>query len=551
MTASTTADSDRGRFVAAIDQGTTSTRCLVLDERAVVRGSAQLEHAQHYPQPGWVEHDPLEIWANTVTVVGRALAAAGVEARELVACGVANQRETAVVWERATGRPVHPAVVWQDTRTEARCRRLAPTAAAVERWRDVTGLPPSTYFAGPKIAWILDHVDGARERAEVGELLAGTVDSWLVWNLTGGTDGGVHVTDVTNASRTLLMDLRSLAWSAELAEEAGVPLRVLPEIRSSAEVYGHGHGTGPLAGVPVAAALGDQHAALVGQACFEPGSSKCTYGTGGFLLTNTGDRPVRSRHGLLTTVAYQLGAEPPTYALEGSVAVAGSLIHWLRDRLELVRDVGEVESLAGSVDDSGGAYFVPAFSGLYAPRWRPDARGTITGLTAYTGRAHLVRAALEATCFQTREVADAMASDTGADRGTGNGADSGSGSGLGLRELRVDGGMVANSLLMQLQADTLQVPVVAPEVVETTAVGAAFAAGLAVGLWRDRDELRGLWRTGRRWEPRADSDLPTTRWREWHRAVDRSLGWVTTEQHPAADDDTTGPPVDDLTKESV
>ncbi|MER7070829.1 glycerol kinase GlpK [Terrabacter sp. NPDC000476] len=543
VTAPTPADSGRGRFVAAVDQGTTSTRCLVLDERAVVRGSAQLEHAQHYPQPGWVEHDPLEIWDNTLTVVGRALAAAGVEARDLVACGVANQRETAVVWERETGRPVHDAIVWQDTRTEARCRRLAPTAGAVERWRDVTGLPPSTYFAGPKIAWILDHVDGARERAEAGELLAGTVDSWLVWNLTGGADGGMHVTDVTNASRTLLMDLRSLAWSPELAEQVGVPLRVLPEIRSSAEVYGLGHRAGPLAGVPVAAALGDQHAALVGQACFEPGSSKCTYGTGGFLLTNTGDRPVRSRHGLLTTVAYRLGAEPPTYALEGSVAVAGSLIHWLRDRLELVRDVGEVESLAGSVEDSGGAYFVPAFSGLYAPRWRPDARGTITGLTAYTGRAHLVRAALEATCFQTREVADAMASDTR--------ADDVSGSGPGLRELRVDGGMVANSLLMQLQADTLQVPVVAPEVVETTAVGAAFAAGLAVGLWRDRDELRQLWRTGRRWEPRADSDLPTTRWREWHRAVDRSLGWVATEQHPAAADDTAAPTVDDLTKESV
>ena len=505
----------RRKLVAAIDQGTTSTRCLIVDDRATIWGRAQAEHTQHYPRPGWVEHDPAEIMQHTLRVVQDALDDAGVTAADLSACGIANQRETAVVWDRRSGHAVHPAIVWQDTRTEQRCRELAPTTDAVEQWRTTTGLPVSTYFTGPKIAWILDHVKGARAQAEQGTLLAGTVDSWLIWNLTGGPDGGRHVTDVTNASRTLLMDLRSLSWRPDLCAAMGIPLAMLPEIRSSAEVYGAGHSSGPIPGVTIAAALGDQHAALVGQTCFDRGSSKSTYGTGSFLLTNTGTEVVASRHGLLSTVAYQLGNEPPTYALEGSVAVAGSLIGWLRDRLELIRDVREVEELAGSVEDCGGAYFVPAFSGLFAPRWRPDARGTITGLTAYTGRAHLVRAALESTCFQTREVVEAMTAD--ADLGD------------QIRELRVDGGMVNNELLMQLQADTLQLPVVAPEVTETTALGAAFAAGLATGVWHDRDDLRRVWREGRRWEPRAHSDLATTGWQQWNRAVDRSLGWEPTD----------------------
>ena len=497
-------------FVAAIDQGTTSTRCLVVDDQARVVATAQVEHAQHYPQPGWVEHDPVEIWRNTVQVVERALEDAGLHAADLAACGIANQRETVVVWDRVTGEPVHPAIVWQDTRTEATCARLAADPEADTLFRTVTGLPLSSYFSGPKIAWVLDHVEGARGRAERGELLAGTVDSWLIWKLTGGPAGGQHVTDVTNASRTLLMDLHRLDWSSALATRLDVPVAVLPRIRRSSEVYGLGHEDGPLPGVPVAAALGDQHAALVGQGCFEPGSSKSTYGTGGFLLCNTGEEIVRSEHGLLSTVAYQLADGPPCYALEGSVAVAGSLIQWLRDLLELIRDVGEVEALAASVPDSGGAYVVPAFSGLFAPRWRPDARGVIAGLTAYTCKAHLVRAALEATCFQTREVVEAMRADTGHP----------------IDELTVDGGMVANSLLMQLQADTLQVPLSAPAVTETTALGAAFAAGLALGVWDDLESVAAVCHRGRRWRPDPGSALPTTGWREWNRAVDRSLDWA-------------------------
>ena len=507
-TRSSAVPTSRRSYVAAIDQGTTSTRCLIVDDEARVVASAQLEHVQHYPQPGWVEHDPVEIWRNTVEVVERAVEAAGLHPADLAACGIANQRETLVVWDPLTGEPIHPAVVWQDTRTEAECARLASDPEIEARFREVTGLPLSSYFSGPKIAWVLDHVEGARGRAERGELLAGTVDSWLIWNLTGGSTGGRHVTDVTNASRTLLMDLRGLEWSPELAARLEVPVEALPRIHRSSEVYGLGHADGPLPGVPVAAAL-------VGQACFQPGSSKSTYGTGGFLLCNTGDAIVRSEHGLLSTVAYQLDDGPPCYALEGSVAVAGSLIQWLRDRLELIRDVGEVEALAASVPDNGGAYVVPAFSGLFAPRWRPDARGVIAGLTAYTSKAHLVRAALEATCFQTREVVEAMRADTGHP----------------IDELTVDGGMVANSLLMQLQADTLQVPLNGSEVTETTALGAAFAAGLAVGVWDDLASVAAVCRRGRRWQPDTGSALPTTGWREWNRAVDRSLDWATTDEH--------------------
>ena len=503
---------ERGPFIAAIDQGTTSTRCLILDAHTEVHGSAQTEHRQRFPRPGWVEHDPVEIWQNTVATINAALVDAGLQPTDIAGCGIANQRETAVVWDRSTGDPVHPAIVWQDTRTEALCAELASDEEDVKRYRAVTGLPPSTYFTGPKISWILDHVDGARSHAERGELLAGTMDSWLIWHLTGGPDQGHHITDVTNASRTLLMDLSSLSWRDDLAHEMGVPVGMLPSIRSSSEIYGRGHRNGPLPGVPVAAALGDQHAALVGQGCLQPGSVKATYGTGAFVLANTGPVPVQSANGLLTTVAYQFGQEPPAYALEGSIAMAGSLIQWLRDRLELIHDVSEVEALAADVNDSGGAYLVPAFSGLYAPRWRPDARGVITGLTSYTTKRHLVRAALEAACYQTREVVEAICADT-TNR---------------IAELKADGGMANNSLLMQLLADTVQTPDIAPAVTETTALGAGFAAGLAVGLWSEPSDIARSWRPDRTWNRTPGSPMHTTNWRDWNRAVDRSLNWVET-----------------------
>jgi glycerol kinase len=496
-------------YVAAIDQGTTSTRCLLIDHEGRPVASHQLEHTQHLPQPGWVEHDPDEIWANTQAVVAGALAGAGVQPRDVVAVGVTNQRETTVVWDRATGKPVHRAIVWQDTRTRRLCDRLAADGG-VDRFRATTGLPLATYFAGPKAAWILDAVEGTRAAADRGELLFGTVDTYLLWQMTGGTDGGVHVTDVTNAARTMLMDLRTLTWDPDICAEVGVPVAMLPEIRSSAEVYGHIRRTALLDGTPVTGVLGDQQAATFAQTCFEPGDAKNTYGTGNFLLLNTGSEPVLSKHGLLTTVAYRLGDEPAVYALEGSIAVTGSLVQWLRDNLGLIESARDVELLANTVADNGGVYIVPAFSGLFAPHWRPDARGVIVGLTRYVNRGHIARAALEATAFQTREVVDAMQAD----------------SGVQLRELRVDGGMVVDETLMQFQADVLGVPVVRPVVIETTALGAAYAAGLAVGFWTGLDDLRQHWAEDRRWVPSRDDAWRELEMRRWGKAVQRTLDWV-------------------------
>ena len=496
-------------YVAAVDQGTTSTRCLLVGHDGRPVASHQLEHAQHLPRPGWIEHDPDEIWANTRQVVAGALARADAEPGDIVAIGVTNQRETTVVWERSTGKPIHPAIVWQDTRTQRICDRLAADGG-VDRFRATTGLPLATYFAGPKAAWILDEVDGARAAAGRGDLLFGTMDTYLLWQATGGPDGGVHVTDVTNASRTMLMDLRTLAWDEGICAEMGIPIPMLPTIRSSAEIYGHARESGFLGGVPVAGVLGDQQAATFGQACFEPGEAKNTYGTGNFLLLNTGTEPVASDHGLLTTVAYRIGAADAVYALEGSIAVTGSLVQWLRDNLGLIRSADEIETLARSVDDNGGAYVVPAFSGLFAPYWRPDARGVIVGLTRFVNRGHLARAALEAAAFQTREVVDAMRADSGVE----------------LRELRVDGGMVVDDLLMQIQADLLGVPVVRPVVTETTALGAAYAAGIAVGFWDGLDDVRRRWSEDRRWQPVRDDAWREREMRRWRKAVQRTLDWV-------------------------
>jgi len=490
------------RYVAAIDQGTTSSRCIVFDAAGRVVTVAQREHRQIFPRPGWVEHDAEEIWSNVDLVVREALAAAAIGPDRLAAVGITNQRETTVVWDRATGVPVHHAIVWQDTRTGPLLRRL-DAEYGEQRIRERTGLPLATYFAGPKLRWLLEHVDGLRARAERGEVLFGTMDSWLIWKLTGR-----HVTDVTNASRTLLMNLHTLDWDPELLDALGVPAAMLPEIRSSAEVYGTA--SGALAGVPVASALGDQQAALFGQTCFNPGEAKCTYGTGGFLLLNTGESPVVSRHGLLTTVGYRIGTRPATYALEGSIAVTGSLVQWLRDNLGLISSAPEVEELARTVDDNGGCYVVPAFSGLFAPHWRPDARGVIAGLTGYVTRGHLARAVLEASAWQTRDVVDAMNAD----------------SDVTLRRLRVDGGMTANSLLMQFLADVLDVPVVRPAVSETTCLGAAYAAGLAVGFWPDLDTLRTQWRADAVWEPAMDPAHRDRELRNWRKAVQRTLDWV-------------------------
>ncbi|HET7172842.1 MAG TPA: glycerol kinase GlpK [Nocardioidaceae bacterium] len=498
------------QYVAALDQGTTSTRCQVFDAEARVVGAAQRVHRQLLPRPGWVELDPVEIWTAATDVLAGAVSDAGLTAADIAAVGVANQRETTVVWDRRTGEPVANAIGWQDTRTRAICDRLSALGGGADRYRDRVGLPLATYFAGPKLSWVLDHADArVRGQAESGDLVFGTVDSWLVWNLTGGTCGGVHITDVTNASRTMLMDLATLSWAPDICAEMGVPTPMLPAIASSSEVYGECR-AGCLPGVPVAGILGDQQAALFGQGCFDPGTAKNTYGTGSFLLLNTGSRRVGSRHGLLTTVGHRLGGSPPTYALEGSVAVTGALVQWLRDNLGLIGSAAEVEPLAASVVDSGGVYLVPAFAGLFAPYWRPDARGALVGLTGFATRAHVARAALEATAFQTRDVLAAMEADVG----------------VGLTELRVDGGMVVNDLLMQFQADLLGIPVVRPETTETTALGAAYAAGLATGYWPDLGALRANWREGRRWEPRMPQAERDERYATWQRAVERSLDWV-------------------------
>jgi glycerol kinase len=490
------------QYVAAIDQGTTSSRCMVFDATGTPIAVAQREHRQLFPQPGWVEHDAEEIWANVQRVVREALADAAIGPDRLAAIGITNQRETTLVWDRVTGRPVTNAIVWQDTRTGPLLRRLGEMYGE-DRLRARTGLPLATYFAGPKLMWLLEEIDGLRERGERGEVLFGTMESWLIWKLTGR-----HVTDVTNASRTLLMDLRTLAWDPEIIDLMGIPAAMLPEIRSSAEVYGTAGGV--LAGVPVASALGDQQAALFGQTCFEPGEAKCTYGTGSFLLLNTGSTPVVSSHGLLTTVGYQIGSAPATYALEGAIAVTGALVQWLRDNLGLISTAPEVEELARSVENNGGCYVVPAFSGLFAPYWRLDARGVIAGLTGYITKGHLARAVLEASAWQTREVVDAMNAD----------------SAVPLRRLRVDGGMTGNELLMQFLADVLDVPVIRPTVRETTCLGAAYAAGLAVGFWPDLDTLRAHWRPDAQWQPAMDPGHRDQELRNWRKAVERTLNWV-------------------------
>jgi glycerol kinase len=507
------------KYVGAIDQGTTSTRFMVFDQAGAVVAIEQREHQQIYPRPGWVEHDPLEILARCREVVRGGLAKAGLAAADLAAIGIANQRETTVVWDRRTGQPIHNAIVWQDTRTDGFIAQLARDGGQ-DRFRAKVGLPLATYFSGPKIAWILDNVPGARARADAGDILFGTIDSWLIWNLTGGADapgvvagksaGGaaVHVTDVTNASRSMLMNLRTLDWDDDMLAVMGVPRAMLPAIRSSSEVYGEA--VGDLAGVPIAGDLGDQQAALFGQTCFDPGEAKNTYGTGCFMLLNTGTDPVASRSGLLTTLGYRIGSAPATYALEGSIAYAGALVQWLRDNLGLIRDSAEVEALARSVGDNGGVYFVPAFSGLYAPYWRGDARGVIAGLTRYVTRGHIARAVLEATAWQTREVLDAMNAD----------------SGVALTALKVDGGMVGNELLMQFQADVLDVPVIRPRVAETTALGAAYAAGLAVGFWRSVAELRANWVRDREWRPTMDPARREKEYALWKKAVTRTFDWV-------------------------
>ncbi|WP_345801818.1 glycerol kinase GlpK [Microbacterium sp. AZCO] len=495
--------------VLAIDQGTTSTRAIVFDAKGSVVSTAQREHAQIFPRAGWVEHDPVEIWTNTEWVLSSALSQARIGAGDLAGIGVTNQRETAIVWDRRSGRPVANAIVWQDTRTQQRIDRLAADGGT-DRFAAQTGLPLATYFSASKVQWILENVSGAREAAESGDLLFGTPDTWVVWNLTGGIRGGIHVTDVTNASRTLLMDLHTLDWDDDLLALWGIPRAMMPEIRSSSEVLGDTQLPGYASGAPIAGILGDQQAATFGQAAFDAGESKNTYGTGNFLLVGTGTEIVRSQHGLITTVAYRCGDEPARYALEGSIAVTGSLVQWLRDNLGIIERSEDVETLAKTVDDSGGAYFVPAFSGLFAPYWRPDARGALVGMTRFVNRGHIARAALESTAFQTRDVLDAVVGDTG----------------RAVTELRVDGGMTRNALLMQFQADVLGLPVVRPEVVETTALGAAYAAGLATGVWSTTDELRAHWREDARFEPAMDEDERERRYRMWRKAVSKSLDWV-------------------------
>ena len=495
-------------YVLAIDQGTTSTRAMIFNKSGGVVSVGQKEHEQIFPKAGWVEHDPLEIWRNTQEVIGLALSRADITRHDIAAVGITNQRETAVVWDKNTGKPVYNAIVWQDTRTQSIVDRLAD--GDVERYKNVVGLPLATYFSGTKIVWILENVEGARDKAEAGDLIFGTTDTWVLWNLTGGIDGGVHATDVTNASRTLFMDLETLEWRDDILADFGVPRSMMPEIRSSSEVYGTVESSSLLRETPVAGILGDQQAATFGQAAYDPGESKNTYGTGNFLIFQTGEEIVRSKNGLLTTLGYKLGDGPAHYALEGSIAVTGSLIQWLRDQLGIISSAPEVEALARTVDDNGGVYLVPAFSGLFAPYWRPDARGAIVGMTRFVNKGHIARAALEATAFQTREVLEAVNADSGVD----------------LTELKVDGGMTANDELMQFQADILGVPVVRPVVAETTALGAAYAAGLAVGFWDNLDDLRANWQEDKRWEPDMDADERDRQLRLWKKAVTKSMDWV-------------------------
>jgi glycerol kinase len=496
------------KYAAALDQGTTSTRAMIFDHSGKVVSVAQKEHEQIFPKPGWVEHDPKEIWARSQEVMDEALSSAGATADDIAGLGITNQRETAVVWDKNTGEPVMNAIVWQDTRTDRIVDQLSAEGGQ-DRFRQQTGLPLATYFSAPKVRWILDNVDGARERAEAGDLLFGNIDTWCIWNLTGGTDGGLHITDVTNASRTLLMDLETLQWDEAIASAIGVPMSMLPEIRASSEVYGEVKSGGGMQGVKIAGDLGDQQAATFGQTCFSPGEAKNTYGTGNFLLLNTGTEAVQSKSGLITTVGYKIGDDAAVYCLEGSIAVTGSLIQWLRDNLKMIQAAPEVEELAQTVEDNGGCYIVPAFSGLFAPYWKSNARGVIAGLTRYVNAGHIARAALEATAYQSREVVEAMDAD----------------SGVKLESLKVDGGMVGNDLLMQFQADLLGVPVIRPQVAETTALGAAYAAGLATGFWDNVESLRENWQEDKRWEPQMDPAKRDEYYKYWKKAVTRTFDW--------------------------
>ncbi len=502
------------KYIAAIDQGTTGTRCILFDHSGHPVIWSYEEHEQIYPQPGWVEHDPLEIWDKTQKVVRQALTQGNIPSGEIAAIGITNQRETAIVWDRNTGQPLYNAIVWQDTRTKGICDALAAESdLGQDRFRSKVGLPLATYFSGPKIKWLLENVPAVREAAETGDALFGTPDTWVIWWLTGGPKGGTHITDVTNAGRTMLMDLKTLTWDDEILDILGIPRSMLPEIRpsSAARAYGFSREDGAFGEeIPITGDLGDQHAALVGQTCFTPGEAKNTYGTGCFMLLNTGTEIVPSESGLLTTMGYQFGEEAPIYALEGSIAITGALVQWLRDNLDFFERAAQIEALAKEVDDAGGIYVVPAFSGLFAPYWRSDARGVIVGLTRYINKQHICRAALESTAYQTRDVLEAMEKDAGVE----------------LKSLKVDGGMVANELLMQFQADLLDVPVIRPTVTETTALGAAYAAGLAVGFWEDIEALRRNWDIDRTFEPQMDDDTREELCRGWKKAVERTLDWV-------------------------
>ena len=500
------------KYVGALDQGTTSNRFIIFDHSGSIVALDQKEHEQIFPKPGWVEHNPLEIWENTREVIRGALAKAKINGTDLAAVGITNQRETAVVWDRDTGQPFMNAIVWQCTRTDQICKELTREQGQ-NRFRDKTGLPIATYFSGPKIKWILDNVPQARTAADKGQALFGTMETWIIWWLTGGPDDGAHVTDVTNASRTLLMDLNSLEWDEEILKVLGIPPQILPRIVPSSDTatWGLTLQDGPMkAQIPVCGALGDQQAALVGQTCFSMGEAKNTYGTGCFLLLNTGPTPVPSRQGLLTTLGYQIDSQRPVYCLEGSIAITGALVQWLRDNLGLISSAPEIEDLAKTVDDNGGAYFVPAFSGLFAPYWRSDARGVIAGLTRYVNKGHIARAVLEASAYQTRDIVEAMNKD----------------SGVALSKLKVDGGMVGNELLMQFQSDILNVPVVRPKVSETTALGAAYAAGLAVGFWEGIEELRRNWAEDKTWQPTMAPEISDKNYAEWKKAVEKTFNWV-------------------------
>ncbi len=496
------------RFSVAIDQGTTSSRCMIFDHSGNVVGIEQKEHEQIYPKPGWVEHDPMEIWDRVQEVTRNALSRAGVNKQDIAGIGVTNQRETTVVWDRNTGKPVYNAIVWQDTRTDQIINEFGKQGGQ-DRFRDKVGLPLATYFSGPKVRWVLDNVKGVRERAERGEILFGNIDTWVIWNLTGGTNGGVHITDVTNASRTMLMNLNTLDWDPDILKVMGIPRSMLPQIKPSSEVYGNAV-IDPVKGIPVSGDLGDQQAALFGQTCFSPGEAKNTYGTGCFMLLNTGTKAVPSKSGLLTTLGYKIGSQPAVYALEGSIAITGALVQWLRDNLKMFERSADIEAMSATVEDNGGVYFVPAFSGLFAPYWRSDARGVIVGMTRFVNRGHIARAALEATAFQTREVLEAMEKD----------------SGVQLKSLKVDGGMVFNDFLMQFQADILGVPVIRPKVAETTSLGAAYAAGLATGFWTTVEELRVNWIKDKEWTPKMDKAKREALFSDWKRAVTRSFDWV-------------------------